>query len=424
MDRIEKLNFLSIAQVRDIAEKYQTPVFVYFQKVLEDKALAFPNEYGLTVRYAMKANSNVNILRIFDKKGIHIDASSEYEVERAALAGINPENILLTSQQFPVNLPYMINKGVQFNACSLDQLERFGEMFPDNLVSVRINPGLGSGGTNKTNTGGPGSSFGIWHEQFGEVLKIADEHGLKIWRVHTHIGSGSDPEVWKKVAGMSLGIVERFIKAGHDVQILNLGGGYKVARMNYEESTGLQECGEPVRQAFIDFEKRVGRQLKLEIEPGTFLTANAGSLIARVIDVKTTPDYNFIVIDSGMVDITRPSLYGAEHPIVVVPEIDQERRLGEYVVVGNCCESGDLLTPKPGDSETLDTRILCEAQIGDFVVIGGAGSYCSSMNVEGYNSYPGAAEILLDNEGKSHLIKKRQSLEQLMQNEKVVIKNN
>jgi diaminopimelate decarboxylase len=410
-------------QVRDIASKFGTPVYVYSQRRLEEqaeKALNFPNAYGLTVRYAMKSNPNANILRIFNNRGIHIDASSEHEVERAIRAGISPERIMLTAQKIPDNLQRTLNGGVLFNACSTYQLESYGLCFPGSNVSIRVNPGLGSGGTNRTNTGGEGSSFGIWHEQLSEALNIADKYDLNIQRVHTHIGSGSDPEVWKKVALMSLGIVERCLEEGNCVETLNLGGGYKVGRMSYEKSTDLFECGTPVAEAFREFAIKSGKRLKLEIEPGTFLVANAGAVVASVVDMKSTPGYNFIITDSGMTEVTRPSLYGAQHPITVVP-FETIEEANDYIVSGKCCESGDILTPMPGDSEGLRTRRLTKAEIDDQVVIGGAGAYCAGMNTKNYNSYPEAPEVLIDKLNEPHLIRKKQTLDQIIQNEIQVV---
>jgi diaminopimelate decarboxylase len=411
--------FDSEDQVREIVKEFGTPTYVYSQKLLEEqaiKSLCFPNEYGLTVRYAMKANPNSNILRIFNRMGLHIDASSEHEVRRAIKAGIPPQKIMLTSQKIPDNLEATLNGGVLYNACSLEQLENYGSCFFGANVSVRINPGLGSGGTKRTNTGGPASSFGIWHEDFDEAAEIADRYDLNIHRVHTHIGSGSDPEVWKKVALMSLDFVKRFMDRGNCVETLNLGGGYKVGRMSYENSTELQECGISIKQAFIDFAKRTERRLKLEIEPGTFLVANAGAVISEIIDVKSTPEYDFIITDTGMTEVTRPSLYGAQHPITVLPEMPTGR-FERYIVSGKCCESGDILTPAPGNSEALQPRVLAEASIGDPIIIGGAGAYCAGMSTKNYNSYPEAAEVLIDLRGEAHLIRKRQTLEQMTQNE-------
>ena len=213
--------FLSRDLAMEIAEKYSTPCYVYDEASLERQAraaLAFPNVFGLTVRYAMKAASNAAILKIFNSLGIQIDASSSHEAKRAMRAGIPPEHISLSSQQAPENLDELIALGVKYNACSLFQLENFGKCAPGESVGVRINPGLGSGGTNRTNVGGPASSFGIWHEYIDKAKDIAKKYSLKIVRIHTHIGSGSDPLVWQKVAEMSLDTVERF----PDVEILDM----------------------------------------------------------------------------------------------------------------------------------------------------------------------------------------------------------
>jgi len=425
---IEKLRFLTDDDVREISREFGTPVFVYSQKVLEEqaqKALTMPNAYGLTVRYAMKANPNTSILRILDRQGVHIDASSNFEVERAVRAGISPERILLTSQQLPENLYDDCLNRIDINLTSLEQIRKYGNYFSgkdffgrDNKISIRVNPGLGSGGTNRTNVGGPSSSFGIWHENFEEALKLIGHYDFEVKRLHTHIGSGSDPKVWEKVALMSLDYAERLVKSGHPLEILNLGGGYKVGRMSDETSINLTESGNVVKRAFEDFYDRIGIRLRLEIEPGTFLVANSGSLISRVIDIVETSDYTFIKTDTGMTEVTRPSLYGAQHPLVVVPKEKRfDRFTKDYVVVGHCCESGDVLTPEKGNPEKLSTRTLRETKIGDFLVVEGVGAYCSSMSIKNYNSFLEATEVLIDKSNIFHLIRKKQTLGQIVQNE-------
>ena len=251
-------SFITLQTARKIAEQFSTPCYVYDEASLvaqAKKALGFPNAFGLTVRFAMKAASNRAILRLFNSLGLHIDASSAYEVERAMLAGIPADHISLSSQQLPDNLAELIKAGIKYNACSLRQLDEFGKINPGAEVGVRINPGLGSGGTNRTNVGGPASSFGVWHEYIPQIKQIAHDRNLKIVRIHTHIGSGSDPLVWKKVAEMSIGTVALF----PDVRILNMGGGYKVARMDYEKSTDLMEIGEPVAARVAEFADKTGR---------------------------------------------------------------------------------------------------------------------------------------------------------------------
>ena len=169
---IEQPRFLSKQKAFEIAEKFSTPCYVYDEQKLISQAktaLAFPNAFGITVRYAMKAASNKNILKLFNSLGLKIDASSAFEVKRAMLAGIKGEDISLSSQQLPDNLKEIIEAGVKYNACSIHQLESYGKLFPNTEVGVRINPGLGSGGTKRTNVGGPASSFGIWFEYIEQI---------------------------------------------------------------------------------------------------------------------------------------------------------------------------------------------------------------------------------------------------------------
>lgn len=414
---VEGLRFLTDEQVREIAGKFGTPVFVYSRKEIEkrcEEALSFPNEYGLNVHYAMKASSNFNILQIIKKKGIGIDASSEFEVQRAYQAGFQPSQIMLTSQEMAKNLDDFVRNGGCFNACSLHQLEEFGKQFKGSALSIRINPGLGSGWTTKTDVGGTNSSFGIWHELLDEAEAIIKKYDLKITKVHTHIGSGSDPEVWKAVAKYTLEYAEKFT----DCTIVNLGGGYKIGRMKDEKSTNLQEIGKPVRELFVDFYNRLGRKLKLEIEPGTYLVANTSCLIASVDDVVHTGEkgYEFIKLNTGMDSNTRPSLYGAQHPIISVPlSPTKNKTIKDYVVVGHCCETGDVFTQEVGGNPI--TRSLEEVSIGDYIVMEGTGAYCSSMSVKNYNSYPETPEILIDLDGSLHLIRKKQTIDQIVQNE-------
>ncbi len=426
MEKLEPLSpVVTENQVKEISEKFGTPVYVYSQDLLErqaEKALRFPNAFGLSVRYAMKANSNKNILEIFARKGLKIDASSAYEARRC-LSSFNPEDVLLTTQQLSDDkyLKKLVSMGIDFNACSLWQVARYGKYFPNTDISVRINPGLGSGHNNRTNTGGPSSSFGIWHEDFNSLVDVLEGYSLNVKRVHSHIGSGSDPEIWEKVAGMTLNYVEKFLDEGHDVGIVNLGGGYKVARMSDGsdgKTTDLEEIGNSVKRTFEEFAEQKGKKLHLEIEPGTYLVANSGCLISKVIDLKRTSDYRFIIVDSGITEIARPALYGAQHPISVVIKNSRIRKEEEFIVAGHCCESGDILTPEKGDPEKLETRRLIEPEIGEYLVVGGAGAYCSSMATGGYNSFPKAAEVLIDNKDNFNLIREREDDFDLIKREK------
>lgn len=418
MAPIEQLTFLTAEQVLSIQQQFGTPVFVYDQQTLERRAaevLNFPNAYGLTARYAMKACPTAAIIRLFHGLGLHIDASSGFEAERAMRAGVPPQHIQITAQELPKNLGELLGKGVLFNASSLHQLREYGKLRPGSDASVRINPGKGSGHSRRTNVGGRSASFGVWHEHLEEIFGIQREFGLRITRMHTHIGSGTDPEVWNRCARLSLNIAGRF----PEVETLSLGGGFKVGRMAGESTADLRAIGEVIRGDFEAFYKRHGRKLRLEIEPGAYLVAEGGALVSTIIDIVDTGarGYAFVKLDSGMTEVTRPSLYGAQHPLVVVPASCEKRGLGTYIVVGHCCESGDILTPKPGNPERLEPRTMTEARIGDALVVGGVGAYCSGMSLKNYNSFPEAPEVLLRPDGAMTPIRARQTLEQLMANE-------
>lgn len=409
--------FLDKPTAWSASQQFGTPTYVYDQLSLEKnvaQTLNFPNPFGLTVRYAMKAASNAAILHLFDSLGIHIDASSGFEAKRAMKAGISPKKISLSTQELPTDFNALYTEGMGFNACSLEQIRQFGECFRGHPLGLRFNPGMGSGDNKKTNVGGHSSSFGIWHEYVDEVKELVKQYDLKVFRIHTHIGSGSDPAIWQKVALMSLELVNSFPK----VTILNLGGGYKVNRMDNEATTDLQTIGQPVSKAIEDFAQKTGRKIHLEIEPGTFLVANACTIIARIQDKGNTGSdgFHFLKLDTGMTEILRPSLYNSQHPLTIFSKQDSQEKM-QYVVVGHCCESGDLLTPESEITETLFPVTLVKAEIGDLCLIGGAGAYCSSMSAKNYNSYPEAAEVLLDSNNELHLIRKRQTLDQVIENE-------
>ncbi len=410
---METLNFLTPELAQEAANTLGTPVYIYSRDEIETRCqevLNFPNAYGFNARYALKANPHLTVLKLVEKAGLHFDASSEYEAMRCLHAGIPAEKIQLTGQQFPrKHLREIIDSGVLFNACSLRQLDEFGQAYPGANVSFRINPGTGSGSNRKTNVGGLSASFGIWHEEIDQVTEIAAKHNLKITRIHSHIGSGSDPEVWKAVAEMTLAQADKF----PHIHTVNLGGGFKVARMSREKSTDLQHVGEFVKQVFIAHSQKTSNEYKLEIEPGTYLSANCGSLLCDVDDITSTGSdgYTFLKLNTGMDTITRPALYASEHPIVV---LNDNSGTTDYVICGHCCESGDVFTVD--EQDTLTTLKLNTANIGDLVIIEGTGAYCASMSLKNYNSFPTTPQLLLDN-GQFKIIQHPQALKDMLSTE-------
>lgn len=379
-------------KVVQLAQKHSTPLFVYDVECLINRAKEIqkaPMTFGHTVRYAVKANPFPEIIKIFAGHSLHFDTSSTYEAAMLLKLGVPGPKISLSSQTLDGPLAEVLEAGVLPVATSLHQMEILHQQAVRQLA-VRVNPGVGSGGNKRTTVGGPASSFGIWHEYLGKVTKFSATHDMTIDRLHTHVGSGTDPNVWRDVMKHSLDIVEMLT----DVKTLDIGGGYKIARVEGEAETDMSEVLSVFDQELKAFAEKTGRKIKLEIEPGTYLVANAGYLVASVMDIVDTGSrgFMFLRLDTGMNDILRPSLYGAQHPIEVINDSKEHE---DYIVVGHNCESGDILTPAPGDPEGLLPRRLKKASIGDLVVVGGAGAYCASMSASGYNSFPDAQQVIL-----------------------------
>jgi len=428
LNHFSELNSEAVAQT---AEKFCTPVYLYDEALVLERCrecVDMPQAYGLIVRYAMKANSNRTLLKLITGAGLHLDASSLNEVIRANLADVPYEKIMLTTQEVHTGasrktLEDLLLKGLKYNACSIYQLELIADFAVANNVEVgiRIHPGIGSGESATRNTGDDYSCFGVHLSDLPKAQKFAAEKGIKFRHVHVHIGSGADTKMWRQNIDLLLGIIEEHFP---DADTVCFGGGLKEARMPGEYAADVPLLGSYAKMQLEDFYNRTGRKLKMEIEPGTYIVANSGYAVTRLIDKKSTARSNFIITDGGMEINSRPLLYGSKHPIYIVSddgsrvvssEFDDVKHDYEAVVAGKCCESGDC--------QTLDMdghavpRAMVEPQIGDIVVVGGVGAYCSAMAPYNYNSHQQAPEVLLTTKGKLKEIRKRQTLEQILENE-------
>lgn len=305
--------------------------------------------------------------------------------------GIDPSKISLSSQQPAHNLQDLIEAGVRYVATSLYQLELFiAAASKGSTAALRVNPGIGSGHSNRTTTGGVNSSFGLWHEYLPQALNLAKQANIHITRLHIHVGSGADPKKWTEVMKVALNIVEQM----PEVKTLDIGGGFKVHRYGNEPETDMTEVAKVLSDELRAFADKTGRKLHLEIEPGTWLVAHAGVLLTEVVDIVDTgaDGHTFLRLNTGMNDIIRPSMYGAQHKIEVLSD---NTEMMEYVIAGHNCETGDILTPAPSDPEGLEPRTLSKVKIGDIVAIHDTGAYCASFAVHRYNSYPSAKEIFI-----------------------------
>lgn len=424
---------LEAALVPKIAKNWGTPVYLHDQQYIEnscDQLLAMPNAFGLHVRYAMKANSDRTVLRIITAKGLDLDCSSLNEVLRAHLAGIPYSRMILTTQEVSVDeerdkLEAMIKAGLKYNVCSVLQFQLIADFAVANSIelSMRVHPGAAGGGESSTrDTGSEYSCFGVHLQDVPKVMQMAKSKGLRFTQVHVHIGSGGDPEQWRENIDRELGFVEAYFP---DAATVSFGGGLKVARMPGEKQADITDLGNYAKKRIEEFSNKTGRKLKMEIEPGTFVVANSGYIITRVMDKKLTREMNFVLLNGGMELLVRPLLYGSEHPVAVVSkdgrllssEYDQfaVTAAKPFAIVGRCCETGDSVR-LDGEGNIVPAQIV-EPEVGDYLVIGGTGAYAESMSPDNYNSHRKAAAVMKTNKGELVLIRKKQQLEQLLQNE-------
>jgi len=408
---------LDAALVARLAREHGTPYYLYDAAVIRER-LASLAAFDV-VRYAQKACSNVHILRLLRGWGACVDAVSRGELERAVRAGFGgggePAGIVYTADVIDdAALDRLIELDVPLNAGSADMLEQLGRRRGGHRVWIRVNPGFGHGHSRKTNTGGEWSKHGIWYEHLDQALELVQKHRLDLVGLHMHIGSGTDFVHMHRVCDAMVAQVRAL---GADVRAISGGGGLPIPYRPGEQpldTAALHGLWQPARE---EVEEIVGHPVSLEIEPGRYLVAEAGVLVAEVRATKRTGGNHFALVDAGFNDLARPALYGSHHEISIVKK-DGARAAGPArptVVAGPLCESGDVFTQTEGGY--VETRDLPEAEVGDWVVLHDTGAYAASM-ASNYNTRALAPEILLA-DGATRLIRRRQTLEELLDLEEV-----
>jgi diaminopimelate decarboxylase len=406
----------------DLATMYHTPLYVFDERTIRDRcvelksAIAYKNS---RVRYACKALTLQAILKIILDEGLWIDASSINEVHRALQAGFNPDEIYYTGEGATRDVySLLVEWGVLINCTSIDQLRLLGDVRPNHCCSIRVNPGEGHGETNKTNTGGPSSKHGIYYDEIDAVRTVAESCGLKIVGVHSHIGSGAtDLTPWLRIKDKTLEIARTF----KELEFVNLGGGLPVV---YDPTTDapmpLQQWGAALSSSLEAFSQELGKNIRLDVEPGRYIVAESGILLAEVQAVKRTPEYNFVIVNTGLNHNVRPAMYGSFHPIRFISREASsieaiDNNLKEYVVGGYLCESGDVFTVRADG--TLAPRVFSRIRVGDLMVMSHVGAYSHSMKSE-YNSMNLPASVLIDKEGVVRVIERRGTLDDIMRRER------
>ena len=409
------MNNIDKTLVADLVKRFGSPLYIFEEAKIraQCKLLRSSVSYPNTIfRYACKALSNSSILKIIKEEGFLIDASSFNEVQRALRIGYKPTEILYTGEGADTSeFRRMLELGVDINCSSLDQLRLVGALKPGSKVSLRFNPGEGHGHHLKVNTGGPHSKHGIYFSDAELASTLAKSLGLSVSGIHTHIGSGTDLGHWLKIKDITLNIAKNF----PDLEFVDLGGGFPVVYNKTSDTPmPIKEWGFELSKSLQAFSESLGKQIQLQLEPGRFLVADCGHLIAEVQSFKTTPENTFAVVNTGFNHNPRPVMYGAYHPIEFIQSGESSGKQQPYVIAGNLCESGDVFTVN--DNDELAPRVFPELKIGDLMVMGMVGAYSYSMMSE-YNSMSLPAAVLLCSDGSTRLIERRGTLEDLFRRE-------
>ena len=402
-------------KVVDLAQQFGTPTYVYDAASIVERINDL-KQFDV-IRFAQKACSNIAILNLCRQNGVVVDAVSGGEIHRAQKAGYKPGNvehpeIVYTADVFDRDtLDLVVKLKIPVNCGSPDMIDQLGEKAPGSSITLRINPGFGHGHSQKTNTGGEQSKHGIWHEQLDDCVARAAKAKIKITGIHMHIGSGTDLHHLSQVCGSMEKVVE---KIGASVDTISAGGGLPIPYNTKQSYVDLDQYFQLWDASRKRLEGKLGHKLTLEIEPGRYLVAESGYLVSEVRTVKKMGNNTFYLLDAGFNNLARPILYGSYHPMSLAP-VSGATSLPELDVVvgGPLCESGDIFTQEEGGF--VCTRKLPQAKVGDYLVLERAGAYGFVM-ASNYNSKPLAAEVLIQN-GKPHLIRARQTFEDITRGE-------
>ena len=396
---------MEVKDLLSVVHTYGSPVYVYDANKISAQykrlTKAFAAVPSLRINYAMKALSNVSILKLMRKLGAGLDTVSIQEVKLGLHAGFAPEQIIFTPNGVSMEeIEEAASLGVQLNIDNLSILEQFGSKHPQIPVCIRINPHVMAGGNSKISVGHIDSKFGISIHQIPHILRIVENTKMHINGIHMHTGSDIlDIDVFLYAAEILFDAAKHF----RELKFIDFGSGFKVPYKEGDIQTDIEELGEKLSQRFLEFCKLYGRNLTLAFEPGKFLVSEAGFFLVKVNVVKQTTSTVFAQIDSGFNHLIRSMFYGATHFIENISNPEGKKRF--YSVVGYICETDTFAS----------NRQIAEISEGDILCFRNAGAYCYTM-ASNYNSRPRPAEVLWI-DGQAKLIRKAETLEDLLRNQ-------
>ncbi|WP_138483076.1 diaminopimelate decarboxylase [Dyadobacter bucti] len=385
-----------------LTEQYGSPLYVYDGATIRRKAAELMHAFAginMKIKYACKANTNLAVLRLMREIGVELDVVSPGEFEMGKLAGYEGNQITFTPSGVPFEeVRAAVEAGAIVNVDSIPLLEWFGQTYGNTKPClIRIKPNVAAGGNAKIMTAHADSKFGISVLLLDQILEVVKKYSIRIIGLHQHTGSDiKDAEPFLKVADILFETAKHF----PDLEIIDLGGGFKVSYLPGDAVTDMELLGNKISERFNTFCKEYGRDLQLWFEPGKFLVSESGHLFVTVTVVKEDPARNFVHVDSGLNHLIRPMMYGSYHHILNVSNPSGE--LKPYNVVGYICET---------DTFASD-RQLPEVKQGDILAFANAGAYGLTMS-SNYNTRFRPAEVLIDN-GKARMVRRRETMEDLL----------
>ena len=396
---------MEIKDLLSITDTFGSHISVYDAEKISSQYKRLSNAFGnipsLKINYAMKALSNISILKLMKKLGAGLDTVSIQEVKLGLKAGFTPEQIIFTPNGVSMDeIEEASLLGVQLNIDNLSFLEQFGSKYPHIPVCIRINPHVMAGGNSNISVGHIDSKFGISIHQIPHILRIVENTKMHINGIHMHTGSDIlDIDVFLYAAEILFDTAKHF----KELQFIDFGSGFKVPYKEGDIQTNIEELGERLSSRFLEFCKEYGRNLTLAFEPGKFLVSEAGYFLVKVNVIKQTTSTVFAGIDSGFNHLIRPMFYGATHSIENISNTEGRKRF--YSVVGYICETDTFAS----------NRQISEITEGDILCFRNAGAYCYTM-ASNYNSRLRPAEVLWIN-GEAKLIRKAETFEDLLHNQ-------
>ncbi len=385
-----------------LTKKYESPLYVYdVEKIISQYQRminAFSSVKKLKINYAMKALSNISILKVFNSLNAGLDTVSVQEVQLGLKAGFAPKDIFFTPNGVSLEeIEQALVLGVQINIDNLSILEQFGQKYPKVPVCIRMNPHIMAGGNSKISVGHIDSKFGISIHQLPLILRVVKNTGMLINGIHMHTGSDIyDIDAFLRATDI---LFEAALDL-KDLEFIDFGSGFKVPYKEGDHQTDIEELGTKLSKKFNEYVKSTGKDLTLMFEPGKFLVSEAGKLLTSVNVVKQTTSTVFASVDSGLNHLIRPMFYDAYHHIENMSNPEGKKRF--YTVVGYICET---------DTFGSNRRIR-EIKEGDVLSFSNAGAYAFSM-ASNYNSRYRPAEVMVY-KGKDYLIRERETIEDLI----------